>query len=261
MKKVALVTGASSGIGLAVSGQLLALGYTVYGLSRRGTSAVGILPITAEVTDEEAVKAAVASVFEKEGRIDLLINNAGMGISGPVEFTEAEDMKRIMEVNFYGQVYCAKAVLPYMREQGSGRIVCTSSVAAPIAIPYQSFYSCSKAAVSAMALALRNEVKSFGIEVCAVMPGDAKTGFTDARKKESKGNDVYTHNESAVAAMEKDERGGMTPDDVAAVIVKAATVKNPKPLFTAGAKYKVFVVLFKLLPYRLAYWIVGKMYS
>ena len=261
MKKVALVTGASSGIGLAVSRQLLALGYTVYGLSRRGTSAVGILPITAEVTDDEAVKAAVASVFEKEGRIDLLINNAGMGISGPVEFTEAEDMKRIMEVNFYGQVYCAKAVLPYMREQGSGRIVCTSSVAAPIAIPYQSFYSCSKAAVSAMALALRNEVKSFGIEVCAVMPGDAKTGFTDARKKESKGNDVYTHNESAVAAMEKDERGGMTPDDVAAVIVKAATVKNPKPLFTAGAKYKVFVVLFKLLPYRLAYWIVGNMYS
>ena len=261
MKKVALVTGASSGIGLAVSGQLLALGYTVYGLSRRGTSAEGILPITAEVTDEEAVKAAVASVFEKEGRIDLLINNAGMGISGPVEFTEAEDMKRIMEVNFYGQVYCAKAVLPYMREQGSGRIVCTSSVAAPIAIPYQSFYSCSKAAVSAMALALRNEVKSFGIEVCAVMPGDAKTGFTDARKKESKGNDVYTHNESAVAAMEKDERGGMTPDDVAAVIVKAATVKNPKPIFTAGAKYKIFVVLFKLLPYRLAYWIVGKMYS
>ena len=261
MKKVALVTGASSGIGLAVSGQLLALGYTVYGLSRRGTSAEGILPIAAEVTDEEAVKAAVASLFEKEGRIDLLINNAGMGISGPVEFTEAEDMKRIMEVNFYGQVYCAKAVLPYMREQGSGRIVCTSSVAAPIAIPYQSFYSCSKAAVSAMALALRNEVKSFGIEVCAVMPGDAKTGFTDARKKESKGNDVYTHNESAVAAMEKDERGGMTPDDVAAVIVKAATVKNPKPIFTAGAKYKIFVVLFKLLPYRLAYWIVGKMYS
>ena len=261
MKKVALVTGASSGIGLAVSGQLLALGYTVYGLSRRGTSAEGILPIAAEVTDEEAVKAAVASLFEKEGRIDLLINNAGMGISGPMEFTEAEDMKRIMEVNFYGQVYCAKAVLPYMREQGSGRIVCTSSVAAPIAIPYQSFYSCSKAAVSAMALALRNEVKSFGIEVCAVMPGDAKTGFTDARKKESKGNDVYTHNESAVAAMEKDERGGMTPDDVAAVIVKAATVKNPKPIFTAGAKYKIFVVLFKLLPYRLAYWIVGKMYS
>ena len=261
MKKVALVTGASSGIGLAVSRQLLALGYTVYGLSRRGTSAEGVLPLAAEVTDEEAVKAAVASVFEKEGQIDLLINNAGMGISGPIEFTEAEDMKRIMEVNFYGQVYCAKAVLPYMRQQGRGRIVCTSSVAAPIAIPYQSFYSCSKAAVSAMALALRNEVKSFGIEVCAVMPGDAKTGFTDARKKESKGNDVYTHNESAVAAMEKDERGGMTPDDVAAVIVKAATVKNPKPLFTAGAKYKVFVVLFKLLPYRLAYWIVGKMYS
>ena len=187
MKKVALVTGASSGIGLAVSRQLLALGYTVYGLSRRGTSAEGILPIAAEVTDEEAVKAAVASLFEKEGRIDLLINNAGMGISGPVEFTEAEDMKRIMEVNFYGQVYCAKAVLPYMREQGSGRIVCTSSVAAPIAIPYQSFYSCSKAAVSAMALALRNEVKSFGIEVCAECRVTRRPGLQMPEKKNPRG--------------------------------------------------------------------------
>ncbi len=261
MNKVAIVTGASSGIGLAVSKQLQKLGCTVYGVSRRGTSAEGIHPIAAEITDEAAVKAAVDSVYEKEGRIDLLINNAGMGISGPVEFTETEDMKRIMDVNFYGQVYCAKAVLPYMRRQGSGRIVCTSSVAAPISIPYQAFYSTSKAAVSAMALALRNEVKSFGIDVCAVMPGDASTGFTDARKKQSTGNDIYTHNESAVAAMEKDERGGMTPDDVAAVIVKAATVKNPKPLFTAGAKYKVFLFLFKLLPYRFAYWIVGKMYS
>ncbi len=261
MKTVAVVTGASSGIGLAVSKQLLSRGYTVYGLSRRGTSAEGVIPLAAEITDENAVKAAIGSVFQKEGQIDLLINNAGMGISGPVEFTETEDMKRIMDVNFYGQVYCAKAVLPYMRARRSGRIVCTSSVAAPIAIPYQAFYSTSKAAVSAMALALRNEVKSFGIDVCAVMPGDASTGFTDARKKQSAGDAIYTHNQSAVAAMEKDERSGMTPDDVAAVIVKAATVKNPKPLFTAGAKYKVFVVLFKILPYRLAYWIVGKMYS
>ena len=261
MSKVAIVTGASSGIGLAVSRKLLNLGYIVYGFSRRGSSAEGVHAVAVEITDEAAVKAAVDSVAGKEGRIDLLINNAGMGISGPVEFTDTADMKRIMDVNFYGQVYCAKAVLPYMRAQKSGRIVCTSSVAAPIAIPYQAFYSTSKAAVSAMALALRNEVRNFGIEVCAVMPGDANTGFTDARKKQSLGNEIYTHNESAVAAMEKDERGGMTPDAVASVIVKAATVKNPKPLFTAGAKYKVFVVLFKLLPFRLAYWIVGKMYS
>lgn len=261
MKKVAIVTGASSGIGLAVSKKLLSLGYTVYGISRRGTSAEGVYSLAAEITDEKAVTAAIDSVYEAEGQIDLLINNAGMGISGPVEFTDTEDMKQIMEVNFYGQVFCAKAVLPYMRERGTGRIVCTSSVAAPIAIPYQAFYSTSKAAVSAMALALRNEVKSFGIDVCAVMPGDASTGFTDARKKQSAGDAIYTHNQSAVAAMEKDERGGMTPDDVAAVIVKAATVRNPKPLFTAGAKYKVFVFLFKILPARLAYWIVGKMYS
>ncbi|MCR4606483.1 MAG: SDR family oxidoreductase [Oscillospiraceae bacterium] len=261
MSKVAIVTGASSGIGLAVSKQLLEAGCTVYGFSRRGTSAEGVKPVAVEITDEAAVKAAVDSVAEKEGRIDILINNAGMGISGPVEFTSAEDMKLQMEVNYYGQVYCAKAVLPHMRRQGSGRIVCTSSVAAVMSIPYQSFYSSTKAAVSAMALALRNEVKNFGIQVCAVMPGDTKTGFTDARIKDDSGNGVYTHNASAVAAMEKDERGGMTPEYVASVIVKAATVKNPKPLYTAGAKFRLFVFLFRFLPYRFAYWVIGKMYS
>ena len=261
MSKVAIVTGASSGIGLAVTRQLLQKGFTVYGVSRRGTSAEGVIPLVAEITDENAVKAAIDSVFEKEGRIDLLINNAGAGISGPIEFTAQEEMKWQMDVNFYGQVYCVKAVLPYMRKQGSGRIVCTSSVAAVMSIPYQSFYSCSKAAVSNMVLALRNEVRNFGIQVCAVMPGDTKTGFTDARKKDDSGNGVYTHNEAAVVAMEKDERGGMTPDYVASVIVKAATVKNPKPLYTAGAKFRLFVFLFRFMPYRFAYWVIGKMYS
>lgn len=261
MSKVAIVTGASSGIGLAVSKQLLAAGCTVYGFSRRGTSAEGVNPVAVEITDEAAVKSAVDSVAEREGRIDILINNAGMGISGPVEFTAAEDMKLQMEVNYYGQVYCAKAVLPHMRRQGAGRIVCTSSVAAVMSIPYQSFYSSTKAAVSAMVLALRNEVKSFGIQVCAVMPGDTKTGFTAARIKDDTGNDVYTHNASAVAAMEKDEQGGMTPEYVASVIVKAATVKNPKPLYTAGAKFRLFVFLFRFMPYRFAYWVIGKLYS
>ena len=261
MGNVAIVTGSRTGIGYAVSEMLRDAGWTVYGLSRRGIGADGVKHLAIDVSCDAEVESAFAGIAANEGSIDLLINNAGMGISGPVEFTTLDDAEHIMDVNFRGQFICARAALPYMRAQGSGRIVCTSSVAAPIAIPYQAFYSASKAAVNALALALRNEVKDFGIEVCAVMPGDASTGFTDARKKNSSGDEIYIHNASAVAAMEKDERGGMTPEAVAKVIVKAATVPNPKPLYIAGTKYKFLYALFKFLPARTAYWLVGKIYS
>lgn len=261
MEPVAIVTGASSGIGLAVSRQLLNLGYRVYGISRRGAGAQGVEQLTADVAEAEAVEAAVQQIAAREGRIDLLVNNAGMGISGPVEFTDAQDAKRIMDVNFLGQFYCARAVLPVMRSQGGGRIVCTSSVAAPIAIPYQAFYSASKAAVNALALALRNEARDFGIQVCAVQPGDAATGFTQARKKDSRGEAVYPKARKAVVAMERDEQAGMSPDQVARVIVKAATCRSPRPLYTVGGTYRLLAALYKFLPARFAYFLVGKLYG
>ncbi|MBQ6551133.1 MAG: SDR family oxidoreductase [Lachnospiraceae bacterium] len=261
MKKVAVVTGASSGIGEAAAKMLLEKGYTVYGLSRRGTCPEGAVGLSMDVTDEARVKTVFREIREKEGRIDLLINNAGFGISGPVEFTETADAFSQMNVNFFGQFLCAREVLPYMREQKSGRIVFTSSVAASMAIPYQSFYSASKAAVNSVALALRNEVKDFGITVTAVMPGDVHTGFTDARVKDTASGGVYKRSDSAVAAMEKDERNGMTPEFAAGIVVKAALKKHPKPLYIAGPKYQVFYLLFKLLPARLVYWVIGKMYS
>lgn len=261
MSKTAVVTGASSGIGFEVCRLLAGRGWRVYGCSRRGTAPNGVTGVALDVTDEPAVQKAFAAVAAEAGGIDLLINNAGFGISGPVEFTDAEDARRQMEVNFIGQFICAKAVLPYMRAQGSGRIVCTSSVAAPIAIPYQAFYSAGKAAVNSLVCALRNEVREFGITVCAVLPGDAATGFTAARRKTSAGDDVYTRCGSAVAAMEKDEQGGMTPAYVAGKVAAAAERKNPPPMTVIGAKYKLFMGLFRLLPYRFAYWIVGKMYS
>ena len=261
MEPVAIVTGASSGIGLAVSEQLLRRGWRVYGISRRGEGAPGVEHLMADVSDPSAVEAAVQQVADREGRIDLLINNAGMGISGPVEFTDTRDARRIMDVNFLGQFYCARAVLPVMRAQGGGRIVCTSSVAAPIAIPYQAFYSASKAAVNALALALRNEARDFGIQVCAVQPGDAKTGFTQARKKDSRGEAVYPKAHKAVQTMEHDEQAGMSPDQVARVIVKAATCPYPRPLYTAGGTYRLLAVLYKFLPARLAYFLVGKLYG
>ena len=258
---VALVTGASSGIGWAVSELLLQEGFQVYGLSRRGTCPEGAVGISADVSSEESVKAAVDRVLAQAGKIDLLINNAGFGISGPVEFTASADAFDQMQVNFMGQFYVAKAVLPAMRERKKGRIVFVSSVAGEMAIPYQAFYSAAKAAVNSLALALRNEVKDFHIRISSVMPGDAKTGFTAVRRKDSSGDSVYKKNVSAVKAMEKDEQNGMSPEDVARVILKATKACFPAPMYIAGSKYKVFHVLYKLLPSRLIYWIIGKMYS
>lgn len=260
-KKAAIVTGASSGIGYAVSKKLFEKGYRVYGFSRRGTVPPGVTGCSVDIADEKAVFEAVEKVVSEAGRIDLLVNCAGMGISGPVEFAAPEDIRRITDVDFLGQVFCTQAVLKTMRGQGSGHVVFVSSVAASIAIPYQAFYSTAKASVNALALALRNEVWDFGIKVCAVMPGDVSTGFTDARRKDSSHDDVYTHNSSATAAMEKDERSGMTPETVACAVVRAAGKKNPAPLYTVGGKYRIFMALFKLLPAGLSYKIVGKMYS
>ncbi|MCR5666539.1 MAG: SDR family oxidoreductase [Eubacterium sp.] len=261
MKKVALVTGASSGIGYATCVRLLKLGYEVYGISRRSIVPKGAISLCADVTDEQAVYEAVKKIMDKEGRIDILINNAGFGISGPIEYTKISDVRDQMDVNFMGELICAQAVLPIMRSQGSGAIVFVSSVAGELAIPYQAFYSTSKAAVHMMALALRNEVKDFGIQVSSIMPGDAKTGFTAERRKDSSGDQVYTKNVAAVEAMEKDEQNGMSADDVAAVIVKAATAKAPKPYYVVGGKYKFFHALYKLTTGKFIYNLVHSMYS
>ena len=255
MPKVAVVTGATSGIGLAAARLLSEKGYTVYGISRK---ACGERMLSADVSDGQSITAAFSQIIEKEGKIDLLVNNAGMGISGSVEKSAYEDIHRIFDVNFFGALNCVRAVLPYMRERGEGKIINVTSVAAPVAIPFQSFYSATKAALNALTLALRNEVSPFGIKVCAVLPGDVKTGFTDARVKAL--ND-YPGAESAVASMEKDEQNGMPPEAVARVIYKAALKSSPKPMFIAGAKYKVLYFLFKILPASLAYKIVGVLYK
>ncbi len=260
-KPVLIITGGSSGIGKATARLFADRDYIVYEFSRTGTSTETVTHVDCDVTVEHSVQTAVNAVIQKEGRVDILISNAGFGISGAVEFTTTTDAKRQFDVNFFGAFNVVKAVLPYMRKQHGGRIIFTSSVAAVLSIPYQSFYSASKSAINALALALRNEVSEFGITVTALMPGDVSTGFTAARDKSLAGEDVYTHMRRAVEAMEKDEIGGMTSEYLAKQLYKVALKHNPKPLYTAGGQYKVFVFLEKMLPKRLSNWIVGKLYS
>lgn len=260
--KTAIITGAGSGIGLATAHMLREKGYTVYNLSRHPAENEKNNFIFANVSDSATVKAAVEQVISASGRIDLLVTSAGMGVSGAVEFIDEEEMKRQFEVNLFGTINTVKAVLPQMRKQKEGKIICISSVAAVYSIPFQAYYSASKAAVNSFVDALTNEVKSFGIEVASVMPGDISTGFTAARSKTNAGDDVYSGViGSAVSAMEKDEKNGMTPDSVAKLVVKLAEKKHVSPLYTAGLQYKTLVFLSRFFPHKLAVKIVGGMYK
>lgn len=262
MSKIAIVTGGSSGIGLCAAKALLAQDCKVYLISRRPFTLQGATHLCADVTDERQVQDAVGQILSREKRIDLLINCAGFGISGAVEFTELSDAKRQMDVNFFGMVNMNKAVLGTMRGQGSGRIVNISSVAAPVAIPFQTYYSASKAAINDYTCALANEVRPYGVSVCAIQPGDIQTGFTAARKKSAVGDEEYGGRISrSVAVMEHDEQNGMKPETAGAYIAKIALKKKVKPLYTIGFSYKCVCLLVKLLPCGLTNRLVGKIYA
>ena len=149
-KKVAIVTGGTSGIGRATALALREGGWTVYELSRRAEGMPDIPHIVADITREETLRAAVDQVMAAEGRIDLVVNNAGFGISGAIEFTDTQEAQRLFDTLFFGMVRMNRCVIPILRQQGRGRIVNISSVAAPVPIPFQAYYSAGKAAINAI---------------------------------------------------------------------------------------------------------------
>ena len=262
MKPSAIVTGGSGGIGRCTAAALYRNGCTVYEFSRREKPQEGVIHLTADITDEEQVKAAVAEVVRREGRIDILVNNAGFGISGAAERTDPAASHAQLELNLFGADRVTRAVLPQMREQKSGRIVCMSSIAGILPIPFQLWYSVSKAGILAYVLALQNEVRPWGISVSAIMPGDIASGFTDARQKSDDGDDVYAGRiERSVAVMEHDERTGMSPEKAGAFVARWAMKKRSRPMVALGLSYKAAAVLAKLLPRRFSNWVVGLLYA
>lgn len=258
--KTVVITGGSSGIGKATAELFAERGWQVFEWSRKGQSTDKITHITCDVTKPEQTRAAAKQVLDRTGQIDVLISNAGYGISGAIEFTTTEDAHRQMEVNFFGAVNSVQAVLPSMRERRVGRIIFTGSVAAILNIPYQAFYSASKSAINALALALQNEVREFGIYVSVLMPGDVSTGFTAARKKSEEGSEAYGHIHTAVAEMEKDEQSGMSPRKMAGLLYRIATRRYPAPQYIGGTHYALLCFLERLLPKRLVNWIIYKVY-
>ncbi len=260
--KVAVVTGASSGIGLSSAIALISKGYTVYDLSRRDFLHEKIKHIKCDVSVYESVQKAIDQVIKDSGRIDLLVTSAGFGVAGAVEFMDISDAKNQLDVNFFGTVNAVKAVLPYMRNKNKGRIICISSVAAAIPIPFQTYYSVSKAAINSFVLALSNEIKPFGVSICSVMPGDIKTGFTSSRKTDLSGNEIYENRiKRSVLVMENDEINGMSPDKVAVFITKLIEKRRVKPIYAIGLKYKLFVLLSIILPKKAVSAIVASLYA
>jgi NAD(P)-dependent dehydrogenase (short-subunit alcohol dehydrogenase family) len=261
-EKTAIVTGGSSGIGLCTAAALHERGCKVYTFSRREFNDPRFTHIRVDVTDPVAAESAVRKVKETEGHLDIVVNCAGFGISGAIEFTPLEDAKRQMDVNFFGMVNVNKPAITIMRKQGYGRIVNTSSMAAVFAIPFQAYYSASKAAVNSYTCALINEVRPYGITVCAVQPGDIKTDFTAQRKKIEDGDAEYEGRiNRSVARMEKDEQNGLDPQKAGNFIADTALKNRVKPLYSIDFISGAECFLDRILPKSLAYKIVGNMYN
>ena len=162
----------------------------------------------------------------------------------------------------YGMVNVNRAVIPHMRQAGAGRIVNLSSVAAAAPIPFQAYYSAAKAAVNSYTMALANELRPYGVTVCAVQPGDIHTGFTAAREKTIDGDDVYGGRISrSVARMEHDEQTGMDPAKAGAFIAKVAMKQRVKPIYTIRFDYQFLALLTRILPYRFLNWLIGVIYG
>lgn len=210
--------------------KLAAEGHKVYGTHRRAQEFIpGVTYIKAESTDQSQVEAAVKQVVEAEGRIDTFINNAGMGIGGPLEFCSIEDCQRQMDVNFMGMVRYIREVVPVMRAQGHGHIICFSSIGGLVGLPFQGMYSASKFAIEGYCEALRLELKQFGINVTTIEPGDFSTSFTAQRKSvaDPEVARIYPNYPRCLNSIEHDENNGLKPDFLAKKIARIVKMKKP----------------------------------
>lgn len=260
--KVAVITGASAGIGLCTADLFVKQGYKVYNLSRKPSAATDVTSIPTDVSSRENVFESVKKIERNEGRIDVLINCAGFGISGAIEDTDAAAVKKIFDVNFFGTLYAVQAVIPVLRQNGGGTIINMSSAGAPLSLPFQAFYSATKSAVSSLSEALRIEVKPFNIKVSTILPGDVKTEFTARREKNIGDSEYYGERIlKSVGKMEKDEQNGMPPSVIAKIALKLAESKNPPVYIVGGIPYKILVALSRLLPKRLIVWGIGRLYG
>lgn len=251
MAKVIVVTGTSSGIGKASAEYLGKQGYTVYGGSRSGKENPHFNAIQLDVTDKESIQQAIDKVVAEAGRIDVLINNAGIGLAGPIERNRAEDVRQVFETNIIGVMQMCQAVMPHMRKTGGGKIINVSSIGSAMGLPYRGVYSGSKAALDIITETLRIEADKQNIKVSLVHPGDVSTDINDNRLVSAMENDdVYGASfQQAHDTMNEHVSHGIKAESFGPLMDKIIKASNPKIHYYNGFFIqKLSVKLKRLLP-------------
>jgi NAD(P)-dependent dehydrogenase (short-subunit alcohol dehydrogenase family) len=266
MQQVILITGASSGLGKAMAGLLASRGHIVFGTSRKPS--VENLPykmLMMDVTDNESVARAIEAVIAESGKIDVLINNAGMGVGGALESFSDDEVSLQMETNFNGLARVVRFVLPHMRARKTGKIINVSSVGGIIGLPFQGFYSAAKFAIEGYSEALAQEIKPWNIRVVVINPGDFKTGFTGSRivtRADAAGGDYHERVSKAVAKMGKDEQGGSDPANLARTVARIVDKTKPRYRYLVGRfDQRLITRIRHLLPPSLVRWIISDHYG
>ena len=255
MSKVVLITGASSGIGKSIAVFLSEKGYKVYGTSRnpKNIENVSFNLIALDVLKVDTINSAIDLIIKKEGRLDVLVNNAGMGITGPIEDTPTDEMRAVFNTNVFGAIDVMKAVLPQMREQKSGIIINVTSIAGYMGLPFRGLYSATKGALEIITEATSMEVKPFGVRVVNVAPGDFATNIAAGRYhtpvfEKSAYKENYQKN---LDLMDAHVNSGMNPLEMAKAVHKIINSKNPKIHYKVGGFMEKFsIVLKRILPDR-----------
>jgi NAD(P)-dependent dehydrogenase (short-subunit alcohol dehydrogenase family) len=261
-QKVVLITGASSGIGQACAEHLARSGWRVFGTGRGAPPAVqagaAFEMVTMDVDDENSVRQGVESVLAKAGRLDAVVNNAGIAIMGAVEDTSIEEAKAQLETNFFGVLRVCRATLPALRKQGGGHVVNISSLAGIIGLPFSGLYSASKFALEGVSESLRMECRAFGIHVVLVEPGDFRTNITTRRRiaAAAETNDAYREAfEHCKQKQEQDETNAPGPEAVARLVGRILSNPHPRTRYSVGLlSQRMVVPLKRFLPQRLFEW-------
>ena len=265
MYKIILVTGGSSGIGKAIGEYLADKGYTVYGTSRD----ISKYPeskfrlLTLDVTNNDQINSCINQIINLEGRIDVLINNAGVGITGPLEETPEEEIHKHFKTNLYGPINMIKAVLPFMRKERNGLIINITSIAGYVGTPYRSIYSAGKAALDLISETLNMETKEFKINVVSIAPGDYLTNIPKGRfhspvKEESPYKNSY---KKGLETMNKHIDSGADPKIIGKLVYKILNSRNPKKKYLSGSFIETLAPFLKfILPQRLFEYIVMNNY-
>lgn len=253
MNKVVLITGGSSGIGKSIGEFLHHKGFVVYGTSRNPEQVLNsVFPLVSlDVRNVDSIQAAIAKIIAASGRLDIVINNAGVGITGPLEEIPTVEIKNNFETNFFGPIEVMKAVLPQMRSQKSGLIINITSIAGYMGLPYRSVYSASKGALELITEALRMEVKSMGIDITNVAPGDFATNIASGRFHAPLINDSAYEIPygNTLKLMDEHVNSGSNPNEMAEAVYKIIQNQNPRIHYKVGSFMQKFsIVLKRILP-------------